>query len=393
MKHQRLDALDLKDRYVFVRLDLNVPVRDGVITDTSRLEAALPTLEHILKQTNKVCIASHLGRPKSDADTQYSLAPVGEELAKRLGREVLLMRDYDKEPVDQALRSLGKNQIILLENLRYYEGEKKNDPDFSENLLKGIDYYVNDAFGAVHREHASIYGAPKVFPQDRKACGYLIDNELKALEKLKSNGSPFTVILGGAKVSDKIGVILNLLNYCNNLIIGGAMAYTFLKFKGKNVGKSLVEEGKENLLAAIYEKARKHNVRIYLPCDHMAATAFEKNAEAHRIDSADLPDEMMGLDIGPNSIRDIQSILKGSKTIFWNGPLGVFEMPQFSEGTRSVARAVGNLDAYSVVGGGDSLAAVNAEKLADSFSHVSTGGGASLEFLEGKKLPGLEALS
>ena len=393
MKFQRLDALDLKDRSVFLRLDLNVPLRDGKISDDSRIRAALPTIEAILKQTGRLCIASHLGRPKSAQDEQYSLTVVGEELAKRLDREVLLMKDYDKEPVDQTLRQLGKNQIILLENLRFYPGENENDESFSENLIKGIDYYIDDAFGAVHREHASIAGAPSMMSRNKKAAGFLIDNELRALEKLKTNGSPFTVVLGGAKVSDKISVILNLLNYCNNLIIGGAMAYTFLKFKGHDVGKSKVEEGKRNLLQAIYEKAAKHNVRIYLPCDHLCAEKFDKDAEAIRVDSEDIPENMMGLDIGPNSIRDIQNILSGSKTIFWNGPLGVFEIPQFSEGTRAVARSIANLDAYSVVGGGDSLAAVNQEKLADDFSHVSTGGGASLEYLEGKKLPGLEALS
>lgn len=393
MTYQRLDKLDLKDRYVFVRLDLNVPLSDGKIADDSRIRAALPTIEHILKQTNKVCIASHLGRPKSPEDTQYSLAAVGEELAKRLGKEVLLVSDYDKEPVDQVLKQLGKDQIILLENLRFYEEEKKNDETFSANLVKGMDYYINDAFGAIHREHASISGAAKILPEEKKALGFLVANELRALEALKTNGSPFTVVLGGAKVSDKISVILNLLNYCNNLIIGGAMAYTFLKFKGHEVGKSKIEKGKENLIRAIYEKAGKHNVRIYLPCDHICAESFSEGAEAVKINSEDIPENLMGLDVGPNTVRDIQSILQGSKTVFWNGPLGVFEIPQFSEGTRAVARSIANLDCYTVVGGGDSLAAVNQEKLAGDFTHVSTGGGASLEFLEGKQLPGLKALA
>ena len=392
MPIQRLNQLDLTDRYVFLRLDLNVPLKNGHITDESRIQAALPTLKHILQFTNRVCIASHLGRPTSPNDEELSLAPVGERLAELVGKEVLLMRDYDKEPIDQALRQLGKNQIILLENLRFYKGEKQNDPNFCENLVKGIDYYVNDAFGALHREHASIYGAPEKLTQAKKAVGFLIEKELNALEKLKDNGSPFTVVLGGAKVSDKIGVILHLLNYCNNLIIGGAMAYTFLKFKGHTIGLSKVDEDKEDLMRAIYEKAKKRNVRILLPVDHVCATTFSADAKAEVIHSENIPDHLMGLDIGPNSIRNIKNILEGSRTVFWNGPLGVFEISQFSEGTRAIAKAIGNLDCYSVVGGGDSLAAVNQEKLGDDFSHVSTGGGASLEFLEGKKLPGLKAL-
>lgn len=392
MTMQRLDQLDLTDRYVFLRLDLNVPLKDGKITDESRIQAALPTLRHILQFTNRVCIASHLGRPSGPNDEQFSLAPVGERLAELLGKEVLLMKDYDKEPIDQTLRQLGKNQIVLLENLRFYKGEKANDLSFSENLVKGMDFYINDAFGAVHREHASIFGAPGMMAKEKKAAGFLIEKELKALEKLKHNGSPFTVVLGGAKVSDKISVILNLLNYCNNLIIGGAMAYTFLKFKDHKVGLSKVEEGKEDLIRMIYEKAKKHNVRILLPVDHTCAETFSPESEAKVVHSEDIPEDLMGLDIGPNSIRNIKNILEGSRTVFWNGPLGVFEIPQFSEGTRAVAKAIGHLDCYSVVGGGDSLAAVNQEKLGDDFSHVSTGGGASLEFLEGKKLPGLKAL-
>lgn len=392
MKYTRIDQLNLTDRFVFLRLDLNVPLHNNEITDDSRIKAALPTLEYILKQTNRVCIASHLGRPKSKEDKANSLAPIGEKLAELLNKEVLLIQDYDKEPADQALRQLGKNQIVLLENLRFYEGEKKNEEQFSENLMKGMDFYINDAFGAVHRSHASIVGCAQMVPQEKRALGFLIDKEIKALEKLKTNKAPFTVILGGAKVSDKIGVILNLLNYCNNLIIGGAMAYTFLKFKGHKVGKSKVEEGKEGLIRAIYEKATSHNVRIYLPCDHMCAESFDREAASCPVSSVNIPDNLLGLDIGANTVKDIQSIIQNSNTVFWNGPLGVFEIPQFSEGTRAIARSVAHLDSYTVVGGGDSLAAVNQEKLTQDFSHVSTGGGASLEYIEGKKLPGLKAL-
>ncbi len=392
MKYQTIEDLNLTNRSVFLRLDLNTPVKNGQISDESRIKAALPTIQHILKYTNRLCIASHLGRPKNKEDAQFSILPVGEKLAEMLDREVLLFKDYEKESVDQAILQLGKNQIILLENLRFHEKEKTNDPEFAEILIKGFDFYINDAFGALHRAHASVAKSAELMAKEKKAIGFLITKEIKALEKLKNSPAPFTVVLGGAKVSDKIGTILALLTHCNHLIIGGAMAYTFLKFKGHSVGSSKTESEQENMIKTIYEKAGKHNVTIHLPCDHVCASSLESDEEPILIGTKDIPAGLMGLDIGNKTIKEAEKVLKISKTVFWNGPLGVFEKTGFDKGTTSIASIMADLKAYTVVGGGDSLAAVNRAGLTHQFSHVSTGGGAALEYLEGKRLPGLYAL-
>lgn len=391
MKYQTLKELNLANRSVFLRLDLNCPIKDGKVCDDSRIKAALPTILHILEQTNRLCIASHLGRPKNSSDEQFSLAPVGERLAELLEKEVLLFKDYDKEPIDQALMQLGKDQIVLLENLRFNPGEKENDQPFAENLIKGFDYYVNDAFGAVHRAHASVSTCANLMSQEKKAIGFLIEKEVSALEKLKQSPAPFTVVLGGAKVSDKIGAILSLLTHCNHLIIGGAMAYTFLRFKGHSVGSSKVETNQEGMIKAIYEKANRHNVNIHLPCDHVCASSFDSEESVY-VDSKDIPDGFMGLDVGSKTIKAAEKVLRASRTVFWNGPLGVFEKEEYAKGTNAMASIVSELSAYTVAGGGDSLAAINQTKLSHKFSHLSTGGGASLEFIEEKKLPGLVVL-
>ena len=392
MRYQTLDNLDLTNRSVFLRLDLNTPLADGKVNDDTRIQAALPTIKHILEQTNRLCIASHLGRPKGTKDPRFSLAPVGERIAELLGLEVLLFKDYEKEPIDQALQQLGRKQIILLENLRFHKEEKANEASFAESLIKGFDYYIDDAFGAVHRAHASVERCAELMPYEKKAVGRLIEKEISALDKLTNGEVPFTVVLGGAKVSDKIGTILTLLTRCNHLIIGGAMAYTFLKCLGHSIGSSKAEDGQAHLIEAIFEKASKHNVTIHLPSDHLCTTNFDSDEEPTLVETKDIPKGLMGLDIGPKTIKEFDAVIRVSKTVFWNGPLGVFEKEAYSKGTKAIASTLANARAYTVAGGGDSLAAINKTGLANKFSHLSTGGGASLEYLEGKKLPGLVAL-
>ena len=337
-------------------------------------------------------MASHLGRPTKNNQSAFSLSAVGEKLAQLTNKEVLLVENYEQEPVDQVLRQLGKNQFVLLENLRFHEQEKSNDRVFAETLMKGMDFYISDAFGALHREHASVAAAPQVLSSHKKAVGYLIQKEVKALSSLKVGKHPFLVILGGAKVSDKIGVLLNMLNYCNHLVIGGAMAYTFLKFKGISTGASKVEEEQLELVRSIYDRAKQRNVNIILPVDHMCSSSFSEDEEAVYVDKTAIPDHLMGLDIGPKTIQNIAQVVAQSKTIFWNGPMGVFEWKKYSEGTFKVAKKIAASSSYSIVGGGDSVAAIKQAQLEDKFSHISTGGGASLEFIEGKKLPGLKVL-
>ncbi|MBC62340.1 MAG: phosphoglycerate kinase [Zetaproteobacteria bacterium] len=392
-KYQNLKDFDLKGRSVFLRLDFNVPLNtSGKITDDTRILAALPTIEHVLEQTNRVCLASHLGRPKGRRKEEFSLKPVAIRLAELLGREVLLVDDVDKEPIDQVLKQVGHNQILLLENLRFYEGESSNDAFFSENLLKGIDFYINDAFGTIHREHASIVGVPKRLPSDRRGLGFLVEKELKVLSELQRGEAPFTVILGGAKVSDKVGVVLNLLNYCNHLIIGGAMAYSFLKYKGVSVGHSFVEDDKMDLVKFIFKNAEKRNVTITLPVDHVCSESFTEDSDAKVVNIENIPDSYQGMDIGPKTIKLFSNMIEKSKTIFWNGPMGVFEWQAYSKGTMAIAEKVAAGDSFSVVGGGDSVAAVKKLGVEKEFSHISTGGGASLKYLEGSILPGLKVL-
>lgn len=398
MKLRKLEDLDkigaLKNKKVFLRLDLNVPIKKGKIQDDTRIQAALPTIKYILERTNKVAICSHLGRPKDKPEPEYSVEPVGMRLAELLKKEVCFVHDYGKESPALMLEKLTPNQFMLLENLRFYPGETKNDTAFSQNLARGFDCYVNDAFGTVHRAHASVAGVAECFPPEKRAAGFLIHTEVDALDKLiERPETPFTVVMGGAKVSDKIAVILNMLKLCNNLLIGGAMAYTFLKYRGVSIGKSTLEADKMDLVESIFRTAEARNVRIYLPQDHVAAKEFVETAQAVPVNAAAIPDGLMGLDIGPKTAQAYADVIKKSKTVFWNGPMGVFEWPAFAAGTTAVAKAMGECQGKTVIGGGDSVSAVNKAGVASKMFHISTGGGASLEYLEGQMLPGLKVLS
>ncbi len=394
MPLRKLQELDLDQKKVLLRLDLNVPIHNGIITDDTRIRAALPTIRHILEKTHNLVIMSHLGRPKGSVKPEYSLDPVGVHLAELLDREVLFIKDYLDEPVEQVLNQINKNQIILLENLRFDKRETENNRDFAQTLASGFDFYVNDAFGAVHRAHASVVGCPELMLPSQRAAGFLIQKETEVLSQIqKSPQSPFIAIVGGAKVSDKMGVTLSLLNNCNTLIIGGAMAYTFLKFNGHSVGNSRVEDDKIDLVESIYRNAESRKVDILLPQDHIVASEFQENAVASQTDGANIADGFMGLDIGPKTITSFSNAIANAKTILWNGPMGVFEWESFARGTMSVAKSVAACPGFTVIGGGDSVAAINKAGLADKVSHVSTGGGASLEFLEGKVLPGIKVLT
>lgn len=392
MELRTIKDIDLTGKKVFIRLDLNVPIKNGKITDETRITEALPTIRYILEKTHKVVLASHLGRPDGEVDLKYSLEPVGERLAELLGREVVFVSDYAQEPYDQVLNQISTNQFVLLENLRFNKGETKNDQAFCRLLATGIDIYVNDAFGTAHRAHASTVGMAELMKPEKRAAGFLIEKEVKALGGiLQRPQNPFTVVMGGAKVSDKMAVILNLLNHCNNLIIGGAMAYTFLKYKGVSVGNSKIEADKLDLVETIFRNADARKVQIHLPVDHGCASEFKE--EVDRVDvGLEIPNNLMGLDIGPRTQAQFSQVIKSSKTVFWNGPMGVFEWPKFASGTMSIAKAMSEVVGSTVVGGGDSVSAVNVAGVAKQMTHVSTGGGASLELLEGRILPGIKIL-
>lgn len=394
MEFNQLDDQNWNNKHVLIRLDLNTPVKKGKILDDSRIRAALPTIKHLLQQNAKLALMSHLGRPKGQFQADLSLSPIGERLAELLGCEVLLCGDFDQEPADQLLRQLGKNQILLFENLRFYPGEVSNDPDFAHQLAKGADYYVNDAFGAVHRAHASVTALPALFPAEKRFAGFLINKEIQALSRLKKDPkAPFTAIIGGSKVSDKIGVILSLINQCNDLLICGAMAYTLLKFKGYKTGNSKIEAEKMDLCSAIFRNAQARKVTIHLPTDHVCAETFDEHAKAQIIPDVEIPDGLIGMDIGPKTQDAYRSMIRNSATVLWNGPAGVFEWPAFAHGSLAIAREMGECRGYTVVGGGESVAAASMAGVTEKLSHVSTGGGATLEFLEGLTLPGLKAIS
>ncbi len=392
MKYNLVEELPLTDRTVFLRLDLNVPINEsGQITDTTRIDYALPTIKYILQFTNKIVIASHLGRPKGKPDPKYSLEPVGRKLSELLNIEVAFVKDYVEAPCDQLLQQLGKKRIILLENLRFYSQETENQKAFAQTLSKGIDFYVNDAFGTMHRAHASVAALADRFPKDKKAMGYLVREELKALDQVREQAqTPFTLIIGGAKVSDKVGILLKLIDSCNHILIGGAMAFAFLQYEGKSIGRSLCETNADLLIKSIYSNALARKVSIMLPEDHVCAESLD-STETKIIDGP-IPENLMGLDIGPKTIEKYKRVIFSSKTIFWNGPLGVFERQPFRNGTLAIAKSIAERHCFSVAGGGDSVAAINMAGVADKFSHISTGGGASLEYLEGKPLPGLKSL-
>ena len=394
MNYHSLEDLNVEGKTGFVRLDLNVPIKNGVILDESRITAALPTIRYLLEKKAKLVLGSHLGRPKGIAKPELSLVSVGESLAKHLDKDVVLIKDYFAEPADQIIKQLDKNQIGLFENLRFHNEETKNDPDFARRLMKGIDFFVNDAFGAVHRAHASVVETAALVPEYQRSIGFLIEKEIEALGVVKNNPKPpYTVVIGGAKVSDKIGVILNLLNQCNDLLVGGAMAYTLLKFKGFSVGASRIESESAPLVEGIFRSAEARGVKIHLPVDHVCAEKFSELAPPVVVNEPAIPDHRMGLDIGPKTLELFSTVLGKAKTVLWNGPMGVFEWEAFAQGTYGVAKAIANSGAYTVVGGGESVAACKKAGIIEKLSHVSTGGGASLEYLEGKILPGLKAVA
>ncbi len=390
-----IDELDVKGRRVFVRADLNVPLDGETITDDGRIRASVPTIKKLIERGAKVVVAAHLGRPKGSVTPKYSLAPVSRRLAELLGEDVAFAADVVGESVQSVVAGLQDGQVALLENLRFEPGEESKDDavrgEFAGKLAALAELYVGDGFGAVHRKHASVYDLPKRLPH---AAGDLILAEVEVLRKLTEDPArPYVVVLGGAKVSDKLGVIANLLSKVDRLLIGGGMAYTFLKAQGHEVGKSLLQEDQIDQVKGFLDEAASRGVELVLPVDVLAATEFGADAPHDVVDATAIPADREGLDIGPRTRELFASKLADAQTVFWNGPMGVFEFDAFSGGTRAVAEALVNSKAFTVVGGGDSAAAVRRLGLPeDGFSHISTGGGASLEYLEGKTLPGLAAL-
>ena len=392
MNKKTVKDIDLKDKKVLVRCDFNVPMDENKnITDNRRIVAALPTIKYLLEQNCKIVLCSHLGRPKGEFKPEFSLAPVAKELSKQLNMEVVMAKDVIGEDACKKVEKLNNGEILLLENLRFHREETDNDPEFAKKLASFGEIFVNDAFGTAHRAHASTEGVTKFLPA---VSGFLIEKELEFLgNALENPKRPYVAILGGAKVSDKIGVIDSLLEKVDTLMIGGGMAYTFFKAQGYSVGDSLCEEDKCDLALELMAKAKEKGVKMLLPIDTKIGKEFKPDTESKTVAWTDIPDGWQGFDIGEKTIEMFRKELNGAKTIVWNGPLGLFEFEQFAIGTDAIAHKLANLnDAVTIVGGGDSAAAVEKAGLASKISHVSTGGGASLEFLEGKKLPGIEAL-
>ncbi|UGQ16879.1 phosphoglycerate kinase [Borrelia sp. RT1S] len=373
-----------------VRCDFNVPLREGNISDDTRIRAALPTLEYLKAHGARVVLMSHLGRPDGVRDLRYSLGPVARRLSELLGEDVKILSDCIGDDVFDAISLMKDGDVVLLENVRFYEEEEQNDSVFAEKLSRNGDVFVNDAFGTAHRAHASTAGVADYLPA---VGGFLMEREDKFLGKiLKNPESPFVSIIGGSKVSSKIGVLESLLPRSNVMVIGGGMAYTFLKVGGHSIGKSLLEDGCIDVAASFLKKASDLNVRIILPLDHVVASEFKADSIPEYVDSVDIPDGKIGMDIGDKTLGEIEGVLGGARTVIWNGPLGVFEFDSFSKGTARVANFVASCLGVTVVGGGDSVAAVNKFNLAGKITHVSTGGGASLEYLEGRILPGIRVL-
>ena len=383
--------IDLKGKRVFVRCDFNVPMDENQnITDNRRIVGALPTIKYLIEQGCKIVLSSHLGRPKGEFKKEFSLAPVAKELSKQLGQEVLMAEDVVGESAQKLAENLQPGQVMLLENVRFHKEETDNDPEFAKKLASMAEIFVNDAFGTAHRAHASTTGIADYIPG---VSGFLIEKELKFLGNAVNNPErPFVAILGGAKVSDKIGVIDSLLDKVDTLMIGGGMAYTFFKAQGYNVGNSLCEVEKTGLALEAMEKAKEKGVKLLLPIDTKIGKEFKPDTESKTVAWTEIPDDWEGFDIGEKTIEMFKNELKTAKTVIWNGPLGLFEFDQFAIGTNEIAKTLAELDATTIIGGGDSAAAVEKAGLADKMTHISTGGGASLEFLEGKKLPGIECL-
>ena len=392
MNKKTVKDIDVNGKKVLVRCDFNVPIdsETGKITDNRRIRAALPTIQYLLDHNAKVILCSHLGRPKGEFNLKYSLKPVAEELSKLLNKDVKLAKDVIGESAKELTSNMKEGDIVLLENVRFHKEEEQNDPEYSKALASMAEIYVNDAFGTAHRAHSSTTGVADYLPA---ASGFLIEKELEFLGgALENPKHPFVAILGGAKVSDKIGVIENLLDKVDTLIIGGGMAYTFYKAQGHHIGTSICEEDKLDLAKSILEKAQEKGVKLLLPVDNHVSSEYSNNGEEKMVDSTEIPDGFMGLDIGPKTIEKFEEAVKDAKTVVWNGPLGVCEFDKFATGTKAVATMLSKIEATTIIGGGDSAAAIEKLGLADKMTHISTGGGASLEFLEGKTLPGIACL-
>ena len=391
MNKKTIKDIDLKGKKVLVRCDFNVPMDENKnITDNTRIVAALPTIKYLLENNCAVILCSHLGRPKGEFKPEFSLAPVAKELSKLLDKKVIMAKDVVGEDANKKAKELQAGQVMLLENVRYHREETDNDPEFAKKLADMAEIYVNDAFGAAHRAHASTAGVAQYLPA---VSGFLIEKELKFLGNALNNPErPFVAILGGAKVSDKIGVIDSLLEKVDTLIIGGGMAYTFFKAQGYEVGNSICELDKLDLAKEAMAKAKEKGVKLMLPVDTKIGKEFKPDTESKTVAWTEIPEGWEGFDIGEKSIEMFTEEIKNAKTVVWNGPVGLFEFDQFAIGTNAIAKTLSEIDATTIIGGGDSAAAVKKAGLQDKMTHISTGGGASLEFLEGKKLPGIECL-
>ncbi|MAG13211.1 MAG: phosphoglycerate kinase [Spirochaetales bacterium] len=391
MPVRTIKDIEFAGKRTLIRVDFNVPLRNGSITDDTRIRAAIPTLSHILNSTGaSIVVMSHLGRPKGKPNPELSLSPVATRLAELLGKRVLMATDCVGETVEDQAGGLKGGDILLLENLRFHPEEEKNDVRFAADLAHLGDVYVNDAFGAAHRAHASTAGVARHLPA---VAGLLMEKEIEFLSRVVVNPArPFVAVIGGAKVSTKISVLESLLPKCDSLIIGGGMAYTFLKARGGSIGNSLIEEEHVATALSLFDQAKAAEIEILLPVDHVVAAEFAEDALPEQIDAMDIPDGKVAMDIGRKTLNEISARIRGAQSVVWNGPMGVFEFEAFSRGTLEVANMVAECKGTTVVGGGDSVAAVNRFGLTDKINHVSTGGGASLEFLEGKELPGIAAL-
>jgi 3-phosphoglycerate kinase len=391
MNKKTIEDIDVAGKKVIVRVDFNVPLdANGKITDDKRIVGALPTIKYLVDKGAKTILVSHLGRPKDGFEDKYSMKPTAVRLGELLGKEVIMAKDVIGEDAKAKAAALKSGEVLMLENVRFHKEETKNNPEFAKELASMAEIYVNDAFGTAHRAHASTAGLADYLPA---VCGYLIKKEIEFMGKALANPDrPFVAILGGAKVSDKIAVIENLIDKVDTLIVGGGMAYTFLKAKGYNIGTSICEDDKVELAKSLLEKAAAKGVNLLIPVDNVIAKEFNNDSEKQVVASDSMLDGWMGMDIGPATIKLFSDAIKSAKTVVWNGPMGVFEFANFATGTKEVAKAVAESGSISIVGGGDSAAAVEQLGFADKITHISTGGGASLEFLEGKVLPGIDVL-